>query len=94
VLDLTIGRPGLAEPLSPSGDIGAQVLYAVRQETAMTLDDAVMRRTGIGQLGDPGDAALGKAADIMAAELKWDAARRARELEATARNFRTQADQP
>ena len=94
VLDLTVARPELARPLSASGDIGAQVLYAVRQEMAMTLEDAVMRRTGIGQLGDPGAEALSRAADIMAGELGWDAARRAREIESLAPNFRTRDETP
>lgn len=91
MLDLATGRPELLKPLSSSGDIAAQVVYAVRQEMAMTLDDVVMRRTGIGQLGDPGPAALRAAADLMAAELGWDDARKAREIESVMRNFKTQA---
>jgi glycerol-3-phosphate dehydrogenase len=94
VLDLASARPELRALLSSSGDIGAQVLYAVRQEMAMTLDDAVMRRTGIGQLGDPGAASLRAAADLMARELDWDDARRDREIESVARNFRTQPEGP
>ena len=92
VLDLAAGQPELLMPLSRSGDVGAQVLYAVRQEMAMTLDDVVMRRTGIGQLGDPGAAALSAAAALMADELGWDDARRQHEIEDVARNFRTQAE--
>ena len=51
-------RPELRAPLSPTGDIGAQVLFAMREEMASTLEDVVMRRTGIGQLGYPGDACV------------------------------------
>jgi len=35
----------------------------------------VMRRTGLGTLGDPGEAALRQVAGLMAGELGWDAAR-------------------
>ncbi len=94
LLDLASTRPDLAQPLSASGDIGAQVLHAVREEMAMTLEDVVMRRTGIGQLGDPGAEALSRAADIMASQLGWDAARRNREIESLAPHFHTQAETP
>jgi glycerol-3-phosphate dehydrogenase len=80
-------RPDLLTPLGTTGDIGAQVLFAMREEMAMTLSDVVMRRTGIGQLGDPGADALAATANLMAAELGWDAARRQREIDAAARTF-------
>ncbi len=92
VLELASQSPGLRTSLSPSGDIGAQVIHAVRQEAAMTLEDVVMRRTGIGQLGHPGAEALATVAELMAGELDWDAARRAHELIAIETNFRTQAE--
>jgi len=87
VLALGGNRPDLREPLSESGDIGAQVLFAVREEAALTLDDVVMRRTGIGQLGNPGKDRLARVADLMAEELGWDDARRQRELISVERNF-------
>jgi len=67
--------------------VEAQVLAAVRQEMALTLEDVVMRRTGIGLLGDPGAAMLDRISRTMAAELGWDEARRAREIAAVERNF-------
>ncbi len=91
VLDLA-SDPMLRRPLSPSGDIGAQVLYAVREEMAMTLEDVVMRRTGIGQLGDPGAPMIRIVADLMAGELGWSEAQRDAEIAALARNFRTQPE--
>jgi glycerol-3-phosphate dehydrogenase len=92
ILDLAQQQPELRERLSSSGDIGAQVIHAMRQESAMTLEDVVMRRTGIGQLGHPGAETLGTVADLMACELNWGVARRAEELEQVEANFRTQAD--
>ena len=87
VLALGVSRPDLREALSETGDIGAQVLFAIREEAALTMDDVVMRRTGIGQLGDPGAERLQRVADLMAAELGWDNARKAQELAAVQRNF-------
>jgi glycerol-3-phosphate dehydrogenase len=79
----------LLQPLSPSGDIGAQVPFAIHEEMVLTLEDVVMRRTGIGQLGNPGTDALARVADLMATELGWDDGRRQREIETVKTNFRT-----
>jgi glycerol-3-phosphate dehydrogenase len=87
VLTLGRNRPDLRTALSESGDIGAQVLFAIRQEMAMTLEDVVMRRTGIGQLGDPGAGNIARTADLMAGELGWTDARKAKEIQSIARNF-------
>ena len=74
-------RPDLRQPLGITGDIGAQVLFAIREEMALTLSDVVTRRTGIGQLGRPAADVLSRTADIMAAELNWNAQRRNNEIE-------------
>lgn len=90
VFEETGNRPELTNTLSPSGDIAAQVPFAIREEMALTLDDVVMRRTGIGQLGDPGRDTLDRVAALMAAELGWDDSRKLREIEAVQANFRTE----
>ena len=87
VLAIGGNRPDLRETLSESGDIGAQVLFAIREEAALTMDDVVMRRTGIGQLGNPGADRLRRVADLMAPELGWSDARKAEELASVRRNF-------
>lgn len=87
VLAISGNRPDLREALSESGDIGAQVLFAIREEAALTMDDVVMRRTGIGQLGNPGADRLRRVADLMASELGWNDARKAKELASVQRNF-------
>jgi glycerol-3-phosphate dehydrogenase len=51
--------------------IGAELVWAVRHEMAITLADVVIRRTPIGALGYPGDAAIEKAASIVGTELSW-----------------------
>jgi glycerol-3-phosphate dehydrogenase len=82
------GDPSLLAPLSNSAtDTGAAVLHAVRAEMAVTLSDAVFRRTGLGGLGHPGRPALERAAHIMGGELGWSAERRQSELDAVERQF-------
>ena len=89
VLSLAKDNPQLSQPLSPSGDIAAQVLFAVREEMAMTLEDVVMRRTGIGQLGAPAPDVLNFTAGAMANELGWNDARKEAEIASLAPQFRT-----
>ena len=70
----------LSETLNEDGEILAQVVYAVRDEMARTLSDIVMRRTGIGTLGNPGENVLRKVAQVAAKELQWDANRIEKEI--------------
>lgn len=73
VLETVAGNAELLLPLSPSVTVcAAEVLHAVRQEMAVHLDDVVFRRTGMGTIGCPDEAALSRTAEIMAAELDWD----------------------
>jgi glycerol-3-phosphate dehydrogenase len=89
MLRLVETTPRLGEVLSPSGDIAAQVAFAMREEMALTLEDVVMRRTGIGQLGHPGAAALETCAQLMANELGWAPERTRAEIATVEQNFRT-----
>ena len=72
----------LSETLNNDGEIQAQVVYAVRNEMARTLSDIVMRRTGIGTLGNPGEAILRKVAAVAARELNWDKEKTEKEIAA------------
>lgn len=80
VLAIARENPAWKEPLDADGEIGAQVIYAIRHEMALTLDDLVLRRTGIGTLGNPGDQTLETVATLAAKELGWNEERKAREL--------------
>ncbi|HAK61035.1 MAG TPA: glycerol-3-phosphate dehydrogenase [Nitrospiraceae bacterium] len=80
VLALARSDRNLSEPLNSDGEIPAQVLFGVRHEMARTLPDVLLRRTGIGTLGIPGDAVLARVADIVAQELQWDSDRKQKEL--------------
>ena len=80
VLELARDRPDLDECLPGSRTIGAQVVYAIRNEMAHHLDDIVMRRTELGSAGHPGNDALRVAAAIAARELDWDEQRTSDEV--------------
>lgn len=59
-------------PLNDDGEILAQVIFAIRNEMAVSLSDILLRRTGIAQLGHPGKEIMNKIAEISAMELNWD----------------------
>jgi len=83
VLELAESRPDWRTRVArDSPVIGAELVHAARHEMALTLGDAVLRRTPVGALGDPGDAALERAAAIVGAELKWSDDRRRTEIDA------------
>jgi len=83
VLELASGRSEWRSPISDDSPvIGAELVWAVRHEMALTLDDAVIRRTPLGALGFPGDAVAHCAAEIVGAELGWSDERRREELDA------------
>ncbi|MGD0277236.1 MAG: glycerol-3-phosphate dehydrogenase/oxidase, partial [Syntrophales bacterium] len=79
---LTLARQDkkLAEIVNADGEILAEAVYAIREEMAFTLKDILFRRTGIGTLGHPGEAVLGKVADITANEFGWSADRKETEI--------------
>jgi glycerol-3-phosphate dehydrogenase len=83
VLELAESRPDWRTRVArDSPVIAAELVHAARHEMALTLGDAVLRRTPVGALGDPGDAALERAAAIVGAELKWSDDRRRTEIDA------------
>ena len=60
-----------AEPVcGDSPAIKAQILHAIREEMACTLEDIVYRRTELGASGEPDEASVNTCADIIARELK------------------------
>ena len=81
VMKLSYEDPELYIPLNQDGENLGQVLYAIRNEMALTLSDIILRRTGIGLLGHPGDDIIQKIADLAAKELNWDDNRKRKEIE-------------
>lgn len=82
VLEAAASRPDLRERVGDSPVVGAELIWAARDEMAVTLADAVIRRTPLGALGYPGDAAVERAAALVGAELGWSEEQRRRETEA------------
>ena len=83
VLALVHERRVLGLPLEGAEDyLAAEVVYAVTHEGARHLDDVLTRRTRISiETFDRGVAAAPAAARLMAAELAWDQARIAEEVD-------------
>ncbi len=88
IIKLAHENNDLAEQLNEDGEILAQVVYAVREEMAHTLADIVLRRTGIGTLGNPGEAVLRKVAQVAARELQWTPERMEQEIAGTISTLR------
>ncbi len=81
VLALTREQPELGEALNADGEILAQAVFAARNEAAVRLVDVLLRRTGLGTLGDPGNGTFERVASILARELNWSDERCADELD-------------
>ena len=83
VLNLTTARPELkARVARNSPVIGAELVLAARSEMAVTLADAMIRRTPVGALGYPGDDAVSRGADLVGAEHRWSEDRKRAEIAA------------
>jgi len=63
------------------------IIHAIREEMAQTLADVVVRRTGLGAAGYPGDVASNNVANRIQAELGWSDERTAQELAALRRFY-------
>jgi glycerol-3-phosphate dehydrogenase len=90
VLEIAGGRQELRTRLaSDSPVIGAQLVWAARHEMAVTLADAVIRRTPLGALGNPGETALARAAEIVGNELVWSSDQKQAEIAAVVAFYRS-----
>jgi glycerol-3-phosphate dehydrogenase len=67
-------------------DIQAQIYHAVEREMCLNLSDLMLRRTGIGTLGDPGEHCIRLCAQRMGEALSWSSDRVDKEIEAFSRN--------
>jgi glycerol-3-phosphate dehydrogenase len=86
VLALTKANPQLKEPLRPGAkDIGAQVVYAVREELAETVSDVMLRRICNALDTDAGLNAVESVGQIMARELGWTPEKTRAEIDAYTR---------
>jgi len=88
------GDPSLAAPVSGTTVLKAELLHAVRQESARTLADAVLRRTDLATGRYPGDKALVESADVLSGVLDWSAERKTREIAAVKATFLNGSGEP
>jgi glycerol-3-phosphate dehydrogenase len=83
VMELAGKVPGGAEPLCPSNpDIAAQLHHAVHEELTVSLQDFLLRRTGIGTSRCQGADCAESIARRLGLMLGWSPRRRDAELEA------------
>ncbi|HEY7522203.1 MAG TPA: glycerol-3-phosphate dehydrogenase/oxidase [Candidatus Limnocylindrales bacterium] len=72
---------GLLAPIAGTAAIEAEVVWAVRCELALSIDDVLARRLRLAQVQpDRGASIAPRLAELMGAELGWDEARRAQEV--------------
>jgi len=64
-----------------------EIYYGVRHEMAITLDDVLFRRTGLGTIGHPGDGAVARCADLMGDMLDWDDAEKEQQIAVVQRRY-------
>jgi glycerol-3-phosphate dehydrogenase len=76
VASLTRDTPELGQPIcARSGAIGAEIVFAVREEFAVTLGDVLLRRCMVGLGPDLGRGAMQPALSVAASYLGWDQSR-------------------
>lgn len=83
VIEVIADEPELADPLHPDAPyLRAEVVVAVRDEGARTVEDVLVRRTRLAiETPDVGRAALGAVAELMARELGWTRRQRQDQVE-------------
>jgi glycerol-3-phosphate dehydrogenase len=80
--------PELARPIGASCPVlGAEIVFAAREEIAVHLTDALLRRTDAGSAGHPGSEAVENAAKLMGDVLGWSGDRRREEIAAVERVY-------
>jgi glycerol-3-phosphate dehydrogenase len=88
IVKIVAERPSTAAAVAPGGaTIAAEIVHAIKHESAVRLSDIVVRRTALGAAGHPGQIALEASASIAAADLGWEAGRVREEIDAVARIY-------
>ncbi|MGH8229317.1 MAG: glycerol-3-phosphate dehydrogenase/oxidase, partial [Steroidobacteraceae bacterium] len=75
VLGLAAADPPLRRCIPGTHVLGAEIVYAVREEMAQTLNDVLFRRTELATDGHPGLAALQETESLLRRECGWSAHR-------------------
>jgi glycerol-3-phosphate dehydrogenase len=83
LLDLAQREPQLLRSLDAEGTVlAAEVIHAIREEFAVTLEDIVHRRMMVGFNADQGQALTGEISALAAAEFSWSRRETAAEVAA------------
>lgn len=80
VIEYGKDNPELLKTITGSNVLKAEIMYIAKNEMAMKLKDAVLRRTDLGTAGYPGKEAITECADIMAETLNWDDSKKQKEI--------------
>ncbi|TGM13017.1 glycerol-3-phosphate dehydrogenase/oxidase [Leptospira selangorensis] len=88
ILELANSSKQLSEVLDEDGELAAQVLYAIRFEMAMNLQDIFLRRTGLGTVGLPTEDVLFKVTEIAGKEWNWSTEKKSEEIEKLKRRLK------
>lgn len=82
VIEFLLSEESYLDRLSPERQtFVGEIHYAVAEEMACTLGDVVFARTGLGNIGHPGDEVLWAVARIMAEMLSWSDKKMEAEIE-------------
>ncbi len=93
VVALMDRRHALREIVPGSDEVlAAEIYYAMESEKAFTLNDVILRRTGLGDLGRPPQETLDYCMKMMASHYQWDDDRRVRELESVEASYKCVVD--
>ena len=72
VLQIAAASPALFERFDNARpNIAAEAVFSARNEMLLHLDDFVLRRTGLGTIGNPGADAVRRSAELIGQELGW-----------------------
>ncbi|EMK01632.1 MULTISPECIES: glycerol-3-phosphate dehydrogenase/oxidase [unclassified Leptospira] len=88
ILELADSSGQLSEVLDEDGELAAQVLYAIRFEMAMNLQDIFLRRTGLGTVGLPTDEVISKVVEIAGKEWRWTNEKKSEEIQKLKRRLK------
>jgi glycerol-3-phosphate dehydrogenase len=82
IVEITHEDEALRQPLLPDlPNLAAEVIYAVRAESALTIADVLTRRTRVAMLGAAMNC-VEKVAELMTRELGWSAEQKAQQIAA------------
>jgi len=80
--------PALADSVGAGPSLTrAEVAHAIEHECALTLEDVIMRRTGVGATGNPGAPLIDAVAKEMAQRLDWSDAHTSDQIDSASARF-------